>query len=202
MVHKEDIVNFSVKPTNQIYSFSFTGVEEFLEKELQLMNKYRLMHAAAPLQLSLDLTNKAELWATQLANQDKEKIDVNSKYGQNIFSTKDEKDVATKSVQSWYNQIRFYDFHSAKESLKSSYFTQLVWVGSQEVGIGKAKSSTGKTYIVALFNPPGNKGNFLHNVLPVTGLFVKIKAVKKRHILPSSFTSSWHITTISTLLSK
>ena len=128
------------------------------------------MHAATPLQLSLDLTNKAELWATQLANEDKEKIDVNSKYGQNIFSTKQtSNDAVTQSVQSWYNAIRFYDFHSAKGSLKSAYFTQLVWAGSKEVGIGKAKSASGKTYIVALFDPPGNKGNYLHNVLPVTG---------------------------------
>jgi len=140
-----------------------------LEKELQKINKYRLMHAATPLQLSLDLTNKAELWATQLANEDKEKIDVNSKYGQNIFSTKETNDAVTKSVQSWYNAIRFYDFHSAKGSLKSAYFTQLVWAGSKEIGVGKAKSASGKTYIVALFDPPGNNGNYLRNVLPVTG---------------------------------
>ena len=143
--------------------------ELFLEKEVQLINKYRLMHAAAPLQHSLDLTNKAELWATKLANQDKEKIDVNSKYGQNIFSSKVTTNLASRSVQSWYNEIRFYDFHSSKGSLKSSYFSQLVWVGSQEVGIGKAVSASGKTYIVALFNPPGNKGDYLHNVRPVTG---------------------------------
>ena len=130
------------------------------------------MHAATPLQLSLDLTNKAELWATQLANEDKEKFDVNSKYGQNIFSTKQTNDAVTQSVQSWYNAIRFYDFHSAKGSLKSAYFTQLVWAGSKAVGIGKAKSASGKTYIVALFDPPGNKGNYLHNVLPVTGKII------------------------------
>lgn len=133
------------------------------------MNKYRLMHAAAPLQLSLDLTKKAELWATRLAKQDKEKIDVNSNYGQNLFSSKVTEDLVARSVRSWYNEIRFYDFHSAKGSLKSSYFTQLVWVASQEVGIGKAVSGSGKTYIVALFNPPGNKGDYLHNVKPVTG---------------------------------
>lgn len=133
------------------------------------MNKYRLMHAAAPLQLSLDLTKKAELWATRLAKEDKEKIDVNSNYGQNLFSSKVTEDLVARSVRSWYNEIRFYDFHSAKGSLKSSYFTQLVWVASQEVGIGKAVSGSGKTYIVALFNPPGNKGDYLHNVKPVTG---------------------------------
>ena len=141
----------------------------FLKEEVQLINEYRLMHSAAPLQVSLDLTNKAELWATQLANKDQEKINVNSKYGQNIFSSKDTKDLAVRSVRSWYNEIRFYDFHSAKGSLKSAYFTQLVWVGSQEVGIGKAVSGSGKTYIVALFNPPGNKGDYLLNVRPVTG---------------------------------
>lgn len=146
------------------------GAEQaFLKKEVEFMNKYRLMHAAAPLQLSLDLTKKAELWATRMAKQDKEKIDVNSNYGQNLFSSKVTEDLVARSVRSWYNEIRFYDFHSAKGSLKSSYFTQLVWVASQEVGIGKAVSGSGKTYIVALFNPPGNKGDYLHNVRPVTG---------------------------------
>lgn len=150
--------------------FADPNVESFLEKELQMVNKYRLMHATAPLRLSLELTNKAELWATELANQDEEKIDVNSKYGQNIFSTKETKDVISKSVQSWYNQIRHFDFHSAKGSVKSDDFSQLVWVGSEEIGVGKAKSASGKTYIVALFNPRGNvDGNFLRNVLPVTG---------------------------------
>ena len=127
------------------------------------------MHAAAPLQLSQELTKKADVWASQLANQDKEKIDVNSKYGQNIFSSEDQENLAARSVRSWYNGIRFYDFHAAKSSLKSEYFTQLVWVASQEVGIGKAVSASGKTYVVALFDPPGNKGEYLHNVKPVSG---------------------------------
>ncbi|XP_068747348.1 uncharacterized protein [Montipora capricornis] len=141
----------------------------FVEAELRLMNKYRLMHAATPLQLSQDLSKEAKAWATQLANQDKEKINVNSKYGQNIFSSKNTDKLAAKSVRSWYNGIRFYDFHSAKSSLKSVYFTQLVWLASQEVGIGKAVSGSGKTYIVALFDPPGNKGGYLYNVKPVSG---------------------------------
>lgn len=127
------------------------------------------MHAAAPLQLSLELTKKADTWANQLANQDKEKIDVNSKYGQNIFSSEDQENLAARCVRSWYNGIRFYDFHTAKSSLRSEYFTQLVWVASQEVGISKAISASGKTYVVALFDPPGNKGEYLHNVKPVSG---------------------------------
>jgi len=141
----------------------------FQKVVLSLMNKYRLMHAAAPLQLSQELTKKADTWASQLANQDKEKINVNSKYGQNIFSSEDQENLAARCVRSWYNGIRFYDFHTAKSSLRSEYFTQLVWVASQEVGIGKAISASGKTYVVALFDPPGNKGEYLHNVKPVSG---------------------------------
>ena len=101
------VINYQNWPIICILSSTDSQVELFLEKELQKINKYRLMHAATPLQLSLDLTNKAELWATQLANEDKEKIDVNSKYGQNIFSTKQTNDAVTQSVQSWYNAIRF-----------------------------------------------------------------------------------------------
>ena len=135
------------------------------------MNKYRLLHASPPLALVLNLTTKAELWATQLAKDDREKLDVNSKFGQAVFSTrlKDTREIVAASVRSWYNQIRFYDFHGAEGSVKSAYFTQLVWLDSTTVGLGKAESASGKTYVVALFDPPGNIGSFLHHVLPVTG---------------------------------
>lgn len=140
-----------------------------MKKTLEIINKYRQLHAAPPLTLSLDLTNQAANWATKLANEDKELIDVNSKFGQTVFVTAKSGDLANSAVRSWYNQIKYYDFHSPKPVLKAVYFTQLVWVKSRDIGIAKATSTTGKTYIVAFYSPAGNQENYLHNVLPVTG---------------------------------
>ena len=47
------------------------------------------------------------------------------------------------------------------------HFTQLVWKGSREVGIGRAQSRDGKWFVVANFFPAGNYiGRNAENVLP------------------------------------
>lgn len=143
--------------------------DSFVQKMLDLVNKYRMMHAAMPLTISQELTKKASTKAVEMAAADKEQIDVNSKYGQAIFSTSNPNNVAIKSVQSWYNQMRLYDFHRAIPSAKAMYFTQMVWADTKEFGAGKAVASGGKVYVVALFNPSGNKGPFENEVRPVTG---------------------------------
>ena len=48
------------------------------------------------------------------------------------------------------------------------HFTQVVWKGSEEMGVAKAKSSTGKILVVANYSPAGNIiGQFAENVPPV-----------------------------------
>ena len=47
------------------------------------------------------------------------------------------------------------------------HFTQVVWKSSQRLGIAKAKSSSGWTYVCASYDPPGNyAGQFTANVPP------------------------------------
>lgn len=51
----------------------------------------------------------------------------------------------------------------ANISRGAGYFTQVVWANSVRVGMAKAVSGSGKTYIVALYTPPGNyMGGFEH----------------------------------------
>lgn len=38
----------------------------------------------------------------------------------------------------------------------TGHFTQIVWQATKKFGIAQAKSSTGWTYVVARFSPPGN----------------------------------------------
>lgn len=156
-----------------LVSFKDNGVAvapaTFVQQMLDLINKYRIMHAAGPLEISQELTKQATSKAVEMAALDKEQIDVNSKFGEAIFSTMTPNNIPSKSVQSWYNQMRLYDFHRAIPSTKSMYFTQMIWASTKEFGAGKAVTPKGKIYVVALFNPPGNKGSFENEVRPVTG---------------------------------
>jgi len=44
-------------------------------------------------------------------------------------------------------------------------FTQLVWRGSTDVGVGRAFGPGGQTYVVALYQPAGNvRGQYPDNV--------------------------------------
>jgi hypothetical protein len=52
--------------------------------------------------------------------------------------------------------------------MDTGHFTQVVWKGSQKLGVGFAITGDGKTlYVVAQYSPPGNyQGQFGQNVLP------------------------------------
>lgn len=49
--------------------------------------------------------------------------------------------------------------------LFQGHFTQVVWKGSREIGVGKARSKDGKILVVANYRPAGNViGRFSENV--------------------------------------
>ena len=54
--------------------------------------------------------------------------------------------------------------------MATGHFTQVVWKGSQKLGVGFALTGDGKTlYVVAQYSPPGNyMGQFGSNVLRAT----------------------------------
>ena len=52
--------------------------------------------------------------------------------------------------------------------MKTGHFTQVVWKGSQQLGVGVAFANNGRiAVVVANYSPPGNYQNrFTDNVLP------------------------------------
>lgn len=73
------------------------------------------------------------------------------------------------AVRAWYNQIIYFDFQKPRISELNSYFVQLVWRSTTDVGVGKYQSASGKTYVVAFYNPVGNSDDGLtFNVLAMT----------------------------------
>lgn len=71
-------------------------------------------------------------------------------------------------VDQWYSEEPCYDYSGRSNAGKSGHFTQVVWKGSSEFGIGKAKDSKGRVYVVANYFPAGNFiGRFADNVSKV-----------------------------------
>jgi hypothetical protein len=76
--------------------------------------------------------------------------------------------IGAEATDAWYNEIKLYNFYRPGFSMDTGHFTQVVWKGSQKVGVGFAITGDGKSlYVVAQYSPPGNyQGQFGQNVLP------------------------------------
>lgn len=89
----------------------------------------------------------------------------NNKYGENIFWVSAGSPDGTVATKAFYDEIKDYNFDNGGFSMATGHFTQVVWRGSKNLGIGIAKSGKGGTYVVANYDPPGNYyGQFKENV--------------------------------------
>ena len=99
-------------------------------------------------------------------------------------------------ISSRYNEVcePGYDFASGGFSKGTGHFTQVVWKGSTELGIGRAESTQGSmkcAYIVGRYKQAGNMmGDFPQNV--AKGSFDKsyCKSVKDDSTKPKFFASN------------
>lgn len=65
----------------------------------------------------------------------------------------------------WYKEILNYDFDSPGFNNETLDFSQLVWLSSRKLGVGKATGAEGVTVVVARYEPVGNiDGLFVQNV--------------------------------------
>ncbi len=71
----------------------------------------------------------------------------------------------------WYDEIKSYAFDKPKFSDQTGHFTQLIWKGTKQLGVGYTIVKGGSGYImyvVAKYSPAGNvKGLYSENVLPL-----------------------------------
>jgi uncharacterized protein YkwD len=130
-------------------------------------NKLRQVHQATALKWNSTIAAVAQEWATKLAKENKMYHRSPNSYGENIYMTSGKDVGGVDPVQAWYDEIKVYNYKAPGFSSATGHFTQVVWVGSTELGCGKA-TSTGGTYVVCNYNPPGNftnAGQFQANVL-------------------------------------
>ncbi|XP_048876872.1 uncharacterized protein LOC125746656 [Brienomyrus brachyistius] len=144
---------------------------DFQKEALEAHNARRQQHGAPPLSLDLDLCRETQKWAEHLAQQNAFQHS-DTDLGENIFYkwTSDKAPVSGKdAVESWYSEIKDYDFSKSGHQEKTGHFTQVVWKDSQEMGIGMATDGKGKVFVVAQYRPAGNitnPGYYERNVLP------------------------------------
>jgi len=143
--------------------------DKFQEEALKAHNDYRQKHGVPPLKLDKKLSSYAEEWAKKLAREDTFEHRTNQELGENLYcswsSNPKAKCPGDKPVDSWYSEIKKYNFGAEPTNLSSGHFTQVVWKNSKKLGIGKAKNKNGKTIVVANYEPAGNWiGQYTDNV--------------------------------------
>lgn len=143
---------------------------------VELINKYRAKHGAAPLTLDPEVTRTAQEWADHLHATDPDPLEhrPNNPYGENLYavgsSTRPLDYVATRAIENWYSESHGYDYtrEYTLENVDYSklHFTAMVWQSSTLVGVGFAQGRNG-TFVVVNFAKRGNTiGKFISNVRP------------------------------------
>ncbi|KAF5900736.1 Golgi-associated plant pathogenesis-related protein 1-like, partial [Clarias magur] len=133
-------------------------------------NEYRNKHGAPALTISQDLCSSAQTWADHLLSK-KTLQHSKSDNGENLYyfqSSSPKKLTGEEPVDSWYSEIKDYNFSNPGFGSNTGHFTQVVWTSTKEVGVGLA--TDGKTvFVVGQYKPAGNitnPGCFKENVLP------------------------------------
>lgn len=122
------------------------------------INLFRSVHGADSVTLDADLCEKADKWAKELAEKDgleHSPRDYRENEGENLSGFTGNQPIIS-SIDRWYAEEKDYDYKTAKFAGNIGHFTQIVWKDSKKFGISWAKSSSGWTYVVARFSPPGN----------------------------------------------
>ena len=141
-------------------------MDTFGKQALEAHNKFRGAHQAPPLSWSSALARDAETWAKKIARDGRLRHD-DASDGENLFSVFGREIDGSDPVNSWYSEVKDFDFTKSGYQSGTGHFTQVVWKGSKELGIGKAKSADGQVFVVGRYRPAGNMMKaFKENVFP------------------------------------
>ena len=157
---------------NGVFIPNKTDLARFRRDSLKRHNYYRKYHQAGQLELTEKLNNYAQNYAENLATRGKmehsKKADRQKIYGdwtgENLYyywTTANLTITGADAIDSWYDEIEDYDFAKgvSKNGGVVGHFTQLVWKESSQLGVGVARSSKNKVFVVANYHPGGNFNN-------------------------------------------
>lgn len=144
----------------------FADSSSFNKDILARHNELRKKHGAPALVWSAAVEKVAVDWAKTIAAADSMRHRQPNKYGENIFWISGMEPTGAMVTDSWYDEIKDYNFDKPGFGMDTGHFTQVVWKDSKELGCGVAKSASGGIYVVCNYNPPGNySGRFPANVV-------------------------------------
>uniref|UniRef100_A0AAR2LV89 SCP domain-containing protein n=1 Tax=Pygocentrus nattereri TaxID=42514 RepID=A0AAR2LV89_PYGNA len=144
--------------------------DSFEREFLQIHNTYRKQHGAPPLTINHDLCRSAQAWAENLLSIKTLKHS-KADYGENLYytwSSVPKTLTGREAVDSWYSEIKDYNFKKPGFTSGTGHFTQVVWKDTEEVGFGLATDGAA-IFVVGQYLPAGNitnPGYFEKNVLP------------------------------------
>lgn len=144
----------------------------FRRDALKAHNDYRAQHGAPPLKINSGMNSYAQKWSNRCAKKAALQHRKNGKYGENIHFAYDSQGIdritGATATKAFYDEIARYNFSSGQFMQGTGHFTQVVWKGSKNMGIGVSFNPKNKNEVYAVFNydPPGNvQGQFKENVL-------------------------------------
>ena len=167
------------KKNNNVFIPKYFDLTRFQRDGLKRHNYYRKHHQVGPMYLTAKLNEYSQKYAETLAEQNVMKHSTDDQLdkiygdwtGENLYtywtSVSNLTLTGADAVDSWYKEIFDYDFKKCdtKNGKAIGHFTQLVWKGSTQLGIGVAKNKENNVYVVANYHKGGNIiGDYAQNV--------------------------------------
>ncbi|MDG2372078.1 MAG: CAP family protein [Flavobacteriaceae bacterium] len=163
------LVKCSKDDESSIVSVSLS--ENDITLALKVHNDARADVGVPSLTWSNSLSEDALKWAITMAESDEmyhSSNDSRPGQGENLYywccSTGEVETFsltpAKNASQLWYNEISDYTYAEIGSPLNANvmigHYTQMIWSTTTEVGMAKARSASGKEFVVARYSPPGN----------------------------------------------
>jgi uncharacterized protein YkwD len=153
----------------------------FRNTALSKHNTYRTIHHSPDLTISNSANSTAQSWAEHIAATEVFEHSSSSQRngaGENIYASYttatsiDPDTLANDAVESWYEEVKKYNYASPGFASNTGHFTQVVWKGSTQLGCGAAQGTAtiegtkyNAFYVVCQYDPAGNmSGDFPANV--------------------------------------
>ncbi|XP_057290015.1 uncharacterized protein LOC130612678 [Hydractinia symbiolongicarpus] len=133
------------------------GTQNVKDECLNAHNNYRRKHRDTPdLVWDAQLAKGAEDYAKELLRRGGLSHSKGN-YGENLYQSYGygSSGACKAASDSWYDEIKLYDFNKPGYKKGIGHFTQMVWKSSTKLGVGVA--SKGRTVVVvARYTPQGN----------------------------------------------
>jgi uncharacterized protein YkwD len=137
------------------------------------INQLRKLHQAPPLIWDDNIADFSQSWSDYLLSSNMFKHSNTNMFGENLAYFQgygvDPVTLLKLAIDSWYNEIKLYDFNNPVFSDQTGHFTCLVWASSTSYAVGFSLDPTNQKVIITMnTSPPGNvTGEFATNVFPV-----------------------------------